>query len=514
MTAKVVAFGADARRTIVDALHRATRVLRPTLGPLGRTVLIQKSGEPAPFLASSGLSVLLELEFSERLPNTIVLMLREAARRQHAAVGDGIVTAIILAEELLRGALRHIEAGAEPFRLYRDIESATARALRAMEKLVRPVNEAALRSLLKGAGRAVESVAERLGQGAAVFVEESSQMDTTAQVVEGLQIPHGFVTAHLVNRKETGQVMMEDPLILVHDATLSDVAILARFLERVKALRRPVLMLVPGIDADPIATLVVNHLQNVVHACPVRARGDVLEDAAAFTGATLLPDLDHVSVKDLGQSRRAVVDSESTTIMGGRGNPRPALESIQGRLAKADLPIIEREALQERAARLSGLMIQIFAGGASAPEMKRNASLARGAVNAVRAAIQGGTVPGAGSVYLHGRAALASREDPGSCIVFNALDAPLAQILRNSGREPRPVVDRIGTRGFDVLNGVPTTEVLDPWPVVRAALNTALSLAGIFLGCEAIVTERGAKLKPLISPNMEEAERARQIMGR
>lgn len=528
MDPKLLAFGPDARRAIQDALAQATRLIRPTLGPLGRTVLAQgRPGEP-PRLLSSGLEVLQELEFRERLPDTILRMLREAARRLQSTVGDGVATSMILTEAIFSSTLKHIESGADPFGLIRELGRAAERATRAIENVAFAVDTPqAIRQIASsaagfdaGIGSLFEGIVDRLGRGAAVIVEESTQIESTVKVVEGLQISGGYASAHLVNRPETAQVMMEDARVLVHEPRISDVAALAKLLERV---RGPLLIFTSDIDADPLATLVANRLRGTAQACAVRVRSsEALEDLAAFCGATTVPGLtlDRIELDHLGGVKRAVVEAETTTLLKGRGDPRTLVERIRRELASPDLPVIDREALQDRAARLSGTLVQIFAGGASTHEMKHNQLRLRGAVNAVRSGIQGGAVPGAGAAWLHGVRALGN--DRGSCILRDALAAPLAQILANSGRPPRPILSAILTRrdaaqGFDAIDGrivdARKAGILDPLGVVRSGLSTALSLAGVFLGCDAIVTAAQRAPDVVIPPGIEQAETARRRMA-
>lgn len=528
MTSTIVQFGPAARRSLGEALEQAARLVGPTLGPHGRAVLSQRRTDVAPLFLTAGVEILKELEFADRLANTGLQMIRDAAQRLHSTVGDGTATAVLLTHAIFGAALRHVESGADPLELQARIGREADGALEEIgRRVLRVDTPERIRQIAAGASgfdrstaALLDRVADRLGSGSGVIVEESSHIESTVTVTEGFQCPHGYVTKHLVNRPETSQAMMEDPRVLVFEPRISDVPSLAAFLERASKLRRPLILFTAEIDADPIATLVVNHVRTIVHACAVRVRDpEMLEDIAAFTGAAPIlkssgMTLDRVTPDQLGSARRAVIESNSTTLMHGSGNVSSIVERLKDRLATEDLPAIDREALQERAARLSGTLIQFFAGGASPVEMRRQRGLLRGAVNAIRSAVRGGAVGGAGAAWIEGaRKASFLRE---------ALAAPAARILSNSGIAARPALERLfagpSGRGFDAMRGRIVDAVdaglLDPWPVVREALRSAVSMAGIFLGCEALVTERSGSKDVFIPPNIEEAERARRALKR
>jgi chaperonin GroEL len=364
----------------------------------------------------------------------------------------------------------------------------------------------------------MEPVLDRLAAGAAAAVEESAQMESSASVVPGLRIPHGHLTRHVVNRPKTGEVMLEDARVLVFQSRVEDAAATARFLERAAAVGRPVLLFVSEMDADPLATVVLNHVRGTVHACPVRVSGEeIFEDLAAFSGATRIgPEsgirLDGVGTDQLGSVRRAVIDEDSTTLTEGRGNVRPRVDALRKRLQDPELSILDRESLQERAARLSGGLIQIFAGGPSGHEMRRRYSLIRAAIHAVRGGIQGGAVAGGGAALWS-----SGRGDPFPAFP-EALSAPLSWIATNSGETPSSVLARLrGPRdGWDAVRGrvddLAKAGILDPWFVVRDSLRTAWSLARTFLECDAIVAQKDPAPEPVLPDTLEEAERARRVL--
>jgi chaperonin GroEL len=510
MPPKIVEFGTPARRSILTALKLASRLVRPTLGPDGRAVLSQTRPDQAPHFLTTGLEILKELESSNRSVNAALQILRDAVQKLYDSVGDGTATAVVLTEVLFASALRHVEAGFDPLELYARLRKESAPALAEIERAKLSMDSSErMRRLMLGSDPHIAAligrVLEPLTCGAAVIVEESTRIESTVKLVEGFHLAHGYVSAHLVNRPETSQVMMERPAILVYEPAISDVRLLAAFLERAAALRRPALIFTSDIDADSIATLVVNRMRQTIEACAVRVRSEELrEDLAAFTGATLIRSsmgisLDRITPNLLGEAERAVVDADSTTLMNGKGDVSPLVSRLKRRLEVEDVPLMDRDAIQERLARLSGKLVQCFAGGASRFEMQHQRMLLKGAVNAIRSAIQGGAVPGAGASWI-----AAARK---TTFLRDALTAPVAQVLANSGAAVRPTIEKLLKRGIE-------TDVLDPWPVVRGALATAVSLSGTFLGCEAIVTEQSGSKDVFIPPNIEEAERARRAMKR
>jgi chaperonin GroEL len=511
---KLLSFGAEARRAIRSALADIGRLLRPTLGPLGRTVLVQDGRGPR--VLSSGYGLLKELEFPDRPRDTIVRLIRDAARRQHETAGDGIVTALVLTEAIVGRLLRRVEAGEEPVELCRRLRDEAARAARQLRRMALPVDTPTrLKEIAwtavgfdRGLASTLQETLEPLSRGAAAIVEETDRLHSSVRFVEGIQIPAGYVSAHLVNRKETMQAMMEEPLVLVHDRPISDVRSLAGFLEKVAPMRRPLLLFVGAIDADPIAALVLNQLRGTLASCAVRvASPDTLEDLASLCGATRSPD-GRLDPSSLGSARRAVVDSVSTTIWGGAGDTAALAAHLRRRLEREDLSIADREALQERVGRLSGGLVQIQAGGASPAEMKLRRIALHGGLRALQGALRGGAVPGAGHSLF--RAADALPEDSA---MRSALTAPMEQLLANSGlspasrpADPKQVYDAAAGRWRNPIEA----GILDPLPVVQGALETAVSLASILLTSEAILSEAAGPIPVVVPPNIEEAARSRR----
>jgi chaperonin GroEL len=526
--AKIVAYGPAARLAVARALEAAHRLAAPTLGPLARTVLIERRLQP-PRLAATALEALEALGLDDRVAQSVVELLQEAARRVRAD-GGGVATWLVLTRALLRSALKAIEAGAEPLALARDIDAAERRVQEALARgAVRPTKRAQLlavaRSAAPDSAAVLEQVVDDLGRGGAVIVEDSKQAATTVSRVEGLQFAGGWASAHFVNKPETGEVVMEGARVLLYEPKIGSTRELAPFLERVAVAAdggRPLLMVVGAIDPEPIATIVVNRLRGALHACVVtapaaeRPREELLLDLAAATGARPIlaasaAPLADVALDQLGRVRRALVDRDKTTITLPTDPPAALADHLRGlrrALEAADLPLVERDDLQERIARLSGRLVQIYAGGATDTEVALRKADLQAAVRAVRGAIERGVVAGGGSALRDARAALEGAQDPGAEAVRAALAEPMLRIAANAGISATRVRAVPAGRALDVTTGrvVDPFEagLLDPLPSVSVALQAAASIASVLLSSEAVVAE-ASRMDAYVPPGIEQA---------
>lgn len=524
---KIVAYGARARRAVARALETAHRLAAPTLGPLARTVIIERSHQP-PRLAASSLEALEALGVDDRIEQSVVELLQDTARRVRAD-GGGVATWIVLTHAIVHRATKTVEAGADPLALARHIEAAERRV---QADLVRAATKPTTRAQLLAVARAaapdsasvLDQVMDDLGRGAAVIVEESKQAATTVSRVEGLQFPCGWASAHFVNKPESGEVVMEGARVLLYEPRIASTRELAPLLERAAAAGGPLLMIVGSIDPEPIATIVVNRLRGALHACVVvapaaeRPREELLVDLAAATGARPIlaaspAPLADVPLDQLGRVRRALVDRDKTTLtldpfIASRGLAGH-IEGLRRLLASHDLPLVERDDLHERIARLSGRLVQIYAGGATDSEVALRKADLQAAVRAVRGAIELGLIAGGGAALRDaGANALRDARDPGTEAVREALIEPMLRIAANAGIAPGRVRAVQPGRALDVTTGKEVDParagILDPLPEAAVALRAAASLASVLLTSEAVVAE-ASRLDPYVPPGIEQA---------
>jgi chaperonin GroEL len=541
MEPKVVRFGPDAHRSVLHALRTAVRLVGPTLGPRPHTVLMEGQGTPR--VAVSSLEILEPLEVKDRVESATLALIRDAAKKVRTEAGDGAATMLLLADAIVRRALLAIRVGADALAVARGIRAAEEQAQQALRKAVLPADsrarlQAAVRSTASLDGKVpdlIEQVLDDLTTGCAAIVEDSQQAETRISRVEGFQFGQGMASPHFINRPESGEVVLERPLVLLYEPTISSIQELAPFLERIVPTGRPLLLLVGGIDPEPIATLVVNRLQGILQSCAVlapsseRHRETLMLDLGAATGGTAhlratAASLQKITPDQLGSASRVLVDQATTTLT----LDDPVADGLDAHLSRLrhsldheDLALPDRDELQDRIMRLSGRIVQIFVGAPTEPERVLLKSEIQSAVRAVRGAIKDGVVPGGGGALRD--AGIGLRTDSadrafraGFEALRHALTAPISRILASTGIHPGLALERLGGgRIADAITGRegPADEigVLDPHPVTSTALSAAASLAVTLLTTDAVVVE-ASRLEPRIPANIDQAWEARRRM--
>ncbi|MBK6862549.1 MAG: chaperonin GroEL [Ideonella sp.] len=521
MSAKAFLFGEAARHKIIDGIDTLANAVRLTLGPRGRTVLLQRDfGAPA--VVNSGVIVARSVELADPFENMGAQMVREVAMRTSEMAGDGTSTATLLAQAMVREGMKIVAAGMNPMDVRRGIERATERVvddLRALAKPCRTSAEIAHVAAISGnndrsIGELIAKAMDKVGRDGAITIEDGSGVDSVLEVVEGLQFDHGFLSAYFVNQPDKQVARLDDPLLLLVDRKITSVKELLPTLELVARQSQPLLVICEEMEGDALAMLVVNHLRGVLKCCAVRAPGfgdrrrEMLDDIALLTRGQVISDqagrtLDKVMLEQLGRARRVEVDKDRCTIVGGLGDAA----AIAGRVAQlkqaiADLPgKYEREQLEQRLARLAGGVGVIKVGAATEAEMKERKIRVEDALHATRAAVEEGIVPGGGVALLRCRRALAGLEEAsadiqaGVRIVERALAEPLRQIVLNAAEEASVVLEQVGAGSGSYGFNAQTREygdliemgVIDPAKVTRLALQNAASIAGLLLTTDCLI---------------------------
>ncbi len=525
--AKQMVFDAEARERIAAGVSKLARAVKATLGPRGRNALLDK-GWGAPTVTKDGVTVAEEIELVDPLENMGARLVREVASKTSNVAGDGTTTATVLAEAILTEGLRHIVAGANPVELQRGVHAAVEALVEDLKRQSRAVGtgrkEIAQVATISAngdreVGRMVADAMEKVGKDGVMTVEEGKGLETTVEVVEGMQFDRGYLSPHFVTDAQKMEAVLENPLILVHEDKLGGVAKLVPLLEKVMKAGRPLLLIAEDVEGEALATLVVNRLRGTFKVCAVKAPGygdrrrAMLEDISALAGGKAIfkdlgIDLEKVEIKDLGQASKVIVDSENTTIVGGKGNRA----DISGRCAQIRREIedttsdYDREKLQERLARLAGGVAEIRVGAATEAELKERKARVEDALHATRAAVEEGILPGGGVALLRARPALKKLRLEGDAalgvtIVERAAAVPLAAIAENAGRDGavvvRKVADGKGAYGWDAeedrFGDMFEFGIIDPTKVTRVALQNAASVAGVLLMTDALIAEKPKK---------------------
>ncbi|MBR1223002.1 chaperonin GroEL [Bradyrhizobium sp. U87765 SZCCT0131] len=534
MPAKDVKFSADARERLLRGVDTLANAVKVTLGPKGRNVVIEKSFG-APRITKDGVTVAKEIELEDRYENLGAQLLREVAAKTNDLAGDGTTTATVLAQAIVREGAKAVAASLNPLDLKRGIDLAVAEAIKDIEKRARKVQspeEIAQVGTISAngdasVGKIISSAVRRVGNDGVITVEEAKSLDTELDVVEGLQFDRGYLSPYFVTNTEKLTVELEDPYILIHEKKLAGLQPLLPILEAVAQSGKPLLIIAEDVEGEALATLVVNKLRGGLKIAAVKAPGfgdrrkALLEDIAILTaGQTISEDLgiklENVTLNQLGRAKRIRIDKENTTVVAGAGKKK----DIDARAAQIKAQIEEttsdydREKLQERLAKISGGVAVIRVGGATEVEVKERKDRVDDALNATRAAIAEGIVPGGGVALLRAKAAVGklSHANPdvqaGIHIVLKALEAPIRQIAANAGVEGSIIVGKIlenrsQTFGFDAQAeeyvDLIAAGIVDPAKVVRTALQDAASVASLIVTTEALVAEL-PKDKPALAP--------------
>ena len=532
--AKQIAFESEARERVAAGVAKLARAVKATLGPRGRNALLDK-GWGAPTVTKDGVTVAEEIDLVDPFENMGARIVREVASKTSNVAGDGTTTATVLAEAIFAEGLRHIVAGANPVELQRGIQDAVAAAVEDLKRQSRQVgtDRAKVAQVAtvsangdRELGRMVADAFEKVGKDGVMTVEEGKGLETTVEVVEGMQFDRGYLSPHFVTDGNRMECVLENPVILVHEDKLGGVAKFIPLLEKVMKAGRPLLVIAEDVEGEALATLVVNRLRGTLKVCAVKAPGygdrrkAMLEDISVLAGGKpifkdLGIELENVELRDLGQAEKVIVDAENTTLVGGKGSRA----DISGRCAQIRREIetvtsdYDREKLQERLARLAGGVAEIRVGAATEAEMKERKARVEDALHATRAAVEEGILPGGGTAFLRAREAvrrvrLEGDRRLGAAIVERALGVPLETIASNAGRDGAVVAKKVaeGKAAFgwdaeeDRFGDMYEFGVIDPTKVARVALQNASSVAGLLLMTDALIAEKPKKQKEAEGP--------------
>ncbi len=529
MAAKQLQFDENARHTLLRGIEKLAKAVKATLGPSGRNVILDKKfGSPT--ITKDGVTVAKEIELEDPYENMGAQLVREVASKTSDVAGDGTTTATILAESIYREGLRNVTAGANPTSLQRGIMKAVDAIVEELKKLSKKVSDRTEIAQVatvsanwdKTIGEIIADAMDKVGKDGTITVEEAKSIETTLEVVEGMQFDKGYLSPYFVTNAEAMEAVLENAYILIYEKKISSLKDLLPLLEKVAKAGRPLLIISEDVEGEALATLVVNKLRGTLQVCAVKAPGfgdrrkAMLEDIAVLTGGRLISEdlgikLENIKLEDLGRAKRITIDKENTTIVEGEGKKA----DIQGRVAQIRRQIEETtsdydsEKLQERLAKLAGGVAVINVGAATETEMKEKKARVEDALHATRAAVEEGIVPGGGVAFLRTQKALDNIKDlepdekVGVAIVRRAIEEPTRQLADNAGKEGALVVEEVkkrkGNEGYDVsadeYTDLVKAGIVDPTKVTRTALQNAASIAGLLLTTEALVTEIPEKEK-------------------
>ena len=524
MAAKQVFFSSDARDRMLRGVDILANAVKVTLGPKGRNVVIDKSFG-APRITKDGVTVAKDIELDDKFENMGAQMLREVASKTNDIAGDGTTTATVLAQAIVREGVKYVTAGMNPMDLKRGVDMATEVAIKdiqARAKKVKSSSEVAQVGTISANGDAligkmIANAMQKVGNEGVITVEEAKTAETEVDIVEGMQFDRGYLSPYFITNADKMTVELDDPYILIHEKKLSSLQAMLPVLEAVVQTGKPLLIIAEDVEGEALTTLVVNKLRGGLKVAAVKAPGfgdrrkAMLEDIAILTSGEMIAEdlgikLESVTLNMLGRAKRVRIDKENTTIIDGAGKKK----DIEGRVAQIKAQVEEttsdydREKLQERLAKLAGGVAVIRVGGATEVEVKEKKDRVDDALNATRAAVEEGIVPGGGTALLRAKAAvqaLKSKNDDvqaGINIVLKALEAPIRQIVENAGVEGSIVVNKIlenksQTYGFNAQSeqyvDMLEAGIVDPAKVVRTALQDAASVAGLLITTEAMIAE-------------------------
>jgi chaperonin GroEL len=533
MAAKQLEFDESARHSLLRGVEKLAKAVKATLGPSGRNVILDKKfGSPT--ITKDGVTVAKEIELENPYENMGAQLVREVASKTSDIAGDGTTTATVLAEAIYREGLKNVTAGANPTSLQRGINKAVEAVVAELGKISKKVSDSSEIAQVatvsanwdKTIGQIIADAMEKVGKDGTITVEEAKSIETTLDVVEGMQFDKGYLSPYFATNAEAMEAILENAYILIHEKKISSLKDLLPLLEKVAKGGRPLLIIAEDVEGEALATLVVNKLRGTLQVCAVKAPGfgdrrkAMLEDIAVLTGGRCITEdlgikLESISLDDLGKAKRIVVEKEATTIVEGEGKSK----DIQGRVAQIRRQIEEttsdydREKLQERLAKLAGGVAVINVGAATETEMKEKKARVEDALHATRAAVEEGIVPGGGVALIRAQKALGNLklegdEAIGAQIVHRAVEAPLRQLADNAGQEGALIVQEVkkgkGNEGYNVATGayedLVKAGVVDPTKVTRSALQNASSISGLLLTTEALVTEIPEKEKAPAMP--------------
>ena len=542
--AKQIVHGEESRAAILRGVNQLADAVKITLGPKGRNVVLDKK-YGSPTITKDGVTVAKEIELKDATENMGAQMVREVASKTSDVAGDGTTTATVLAQAIFREGVKTVAAGANPMALKRGIDKAVERATKEIKKMAKPVTGDMIAQVgtisANGDSSIGELIAEAMsktGKDGVITVEDSKTMETSLEVVEGMQFDRGYLSPYFVTNAEKMKSELENPVILLSEKKISSMRDLLPILEQVAKLGKPILIIAEDVDGEALATLVVNKLRGTINVAAVKAPGfgdrrkAMLEDLAILTGGKVISEdlgikLENIKLEDLGTARRVTIDKDNTTVIDGGGE----IKDLQGRVKTLKAQIddtssdYDREKLQERLAKLVGGVAIIRVGAATETELKEKKARVEDAMHATRAAVEEGIVPGGGVVLIRAAKALdkfklfetnsddETTGDPdeqiGVNIVKRALEDPLRQIVLNAGKEGAVIVARVRAEKNPNIGYNAVTEnfedlvaagVIDPAKVTRCALQNAASIAGLMLTTEALISELQDDDKPRALP--------------
>jgi chaperonin GroEL len=529
MAAKQLQFDENARHALLRGIEKLARAVKATLGPSGRNVILDKKfGSPT--ITKDGVTVAKEIELEDPYENMGAQLVREVASKTSDIAGDGTTTATVLAESIYKEGLRNVTAGANPTSLQRGINKAVEAIVEELKKISKKVSDRTEIAQVatvsanwdKTIGEIIADAMDKVGKDGTITVEEAKSIETTLEVVEGMQFDKGYLSPYFVTNAEEMEAILENPYILIYEKKISSLKDMLPLLEKVAKAGRPLLIIAEDVEGEALATLVVNKLRGTLQVAAVKAPGfgdrrkAMLEDIAVLTGGKLISEdlgikLENIKLEELGKAKRVSIDKENTTIVEGSGKSA----DIQGRVAQIRRQIEEttsdydREKLQERLAKLAGGVAVINVGAATETEMKEKKARVEDALHATRAAVEEGIVPGGGVAFIRAQRALDNikglegDEQVGVQIVRRAIEEPMRQLADNAGQEGALIVQEVkkrkGNEGYNVISGEYTdlvkAGIVDPTKVTRSALQNAASISGLLLTTEAVVTELPEKEK-------------------
>ena len=519
--AKQIVYSEKARQTIIEGVNQLANCVKITLGPKGRNVVLDKKfGSPT--ITKDGVTVAKEIELKDPLENMGAQMVREVASKTSDIAGDGTTTATVLAQAIYREGAKNVVAGANPMEIKRGIESAVEAVVSELRKMSSEVSGDMIGQVGTISanddltiGTIIAQAMDKVGKDGVITVEEAKTLETSLEVVEGMQFDRGYLSPYFVSDPERMEVVLENPVILIHEKKISSMKDLLPLLEQVARLSRPLLIVAEDIEGEALATLVVNKLRGTLQGAAVKAPGfgdrrkAMLEDIATLTNGKAITEdlglkLENIRVEDLGGAKKVTIDKDNTTIVEGDGTQ----QALEGRVKQIRAQIEEtssdydREKLQERLAKLVGGVAVIKVGAATETEMKEKKARVEDAMHATKAAVEEGIVPGGGVALLRAsqvieKLALDGDQQIGVNIIRRALEEPMRWIAHNAGHEGSIVVQRVkeakGNHGFnaqtEVYEDLVAAGVIDPAKVVRTALQNAGSIASLLLTTEALIAE-------------------------
>ena len=524
MAAKQLLFDEEARRNIKNGIKKLADAVRVTMGPTGRNLILEKSfGSPT--VTKDGVTVAKEVELGEPFENMGAKMVCEVASKTSDVAGDGTTTATILAEAIFNEGVKYVTAGANTMALKRGIDKAVKVVVEELNNICKKIKD---RSQIAQVGTIsanndstigdlLADAMDKVGKDGVITVEEAKSMGTTLEVVEGMQFDKGFISPYFVTKAQTMEVIFEDPYVLIHEKKISNMKEMLPLLEKLASVGKPLLIIAEEVEGEALAMLVVNKIRGVLNCAAIKAPGfgdrrkAMLEDIAILTNGRLISEdlgikLETLELSDLGTAKRVIIDKENTTIIEGAGEK----SDIQGRISQIRNQIeqttsdYDKEKLQERLAKLTGGIAVINVGGATEAEVNERKARVEDALNATRAAVEEGIVPGGGVAFIRTiskveelRKKLKGDEKIGADIIAKAIEAPLRQIVSNTGGEGSVVVEEVKEKSTNTGFDANTSEfvdmfergIIDPTKVTRTALQNAASIAGLMLTTEVMITE-------------------------